>query len=61
LSNCIFHFAFKKKTFYKLMHGHPPKVSHLKVFGCKCFILKKGKLNKFVAPTTRNYLICDEI
>jgi hypothetical protein len=40
----------KKKTCYELMHGHTPKVSHLHVFGCKCFILKKGKkLDKFEA------------
>jgi hypothetical protein len=25
------------------MHGRTPKVSHFHVFGCKCFILKKGK------------------
>jgi hypothetical protein len=30
------------------MHRHTPKVSHFHVFGCKCFILKKGKkLDKF--------------
>jgi hypothetical protein len=40
----------KKKTCYELMHGCTPKVSHFYVFGCKCFILKKGKkLNKFKA------------
>jgi hypothetical protein len=32
------------------MHGHTFKVSHFHVFGCKCFILKKGKkLDKFEA------------
>jgi hypothetical protein len=25
------------------MHGRTPKVSHFHAFGCKCFILKKGK------------------
>jgi hypothetical protein len=40
----------KKKTCYELMHGRTPKVSHFHVFGCKCFILKKGKkLDKFEA------------
>ena len=29
------------------MHGRQPKVSHFRAFGCKCFILKKGKLDKF--------------
>ena len=41
--------VFKKKTCYELMHGHAPRVSHFRVFGCKCFILKKGKLDKFEA------------
>jgi hypothetical protein len=32
------------------MHDRTPKVSHFHVFGCKCFILKKGKkLDKFEA------------
>jgi hypothetical protein len=32
------------------MHDHTPKVSHFHAFGCKCFILKKGKkLDKFEA------------
>jgi hypothetical protein len=32
------------------MHGRTPKVSHFHIFGCKCFILKKGKkLDKFEA------------
>jgi hypothetical protein len=40
----------KKKTCYELMHGRTPKVSHFHVFGCKCFIPKKGKkLDKFEA------------
>ena len=47
VSNQIFLRDFKKKTCYELMHGRPPKVSHFRVFGCKCFILKKGKLDKF--------------
>jgi hypothetical protein len=32
------------------MHGRTPKVTHFHIFGCKCFILKKGKkLDKFEA------------
>jgi hypothetical protein len=49
-SNMIYLRVHKKKTFYELMHGRIPKVSHFHVFGCKCFILKKGKnLDKFEA------------
>jgi hypothetical protein len=47
-SNRIYLRVHKKKTCYELMHGCTPKVSHFHVFGCKCFILKKGKkLDKF--------------
>jgi hypothetical protein len=50
VSNKIYLRVHKKKTFYEFMHGRTPKVSHLHVFGCKCFILKKGKkLDKFEA------------
>ena len=47
VSNRIYLRAFKKKTCYELFHGRTPKVSHFRVFGCKCFILKKGNLDKF--------------
>src|SRR5579859_2544731 len=47
VANRIFLRAFLKKTSYKLMMGQTPKVSHLRVFGCKCFILKQGNLDKF--------------
>jgi hypothetical protein len=43
VSNRIYLRVHKKKTCYELMHGRTPKVSHFHVFGCKCFILKKGK------------------
>jgi hypothetical protein len=48
--NMIYLRVHKKKTCYELMHGRTTKVSHFHVFGCKCFILKKGKkLDKFEA------------
>jgi hypothetical protein len=50
VSNRIYLRVHKKKAYYELMHGHTPKVSHFHLFGCKCFILKKGKkLDKFEA------------
>jgi hypothetical protein len=50
VSNRIYLRVHKKKTCYELMHGRTPKVSHFHVFGCKCFIFKKGKkLDKFEA------------
>jgi hypothetical protein len=50
VSNTIYLRVHKKKTCYEFMHGRTPKLSHFHVFGCKCFILKKGKkLDKFEA------------
>jgi hypothetical protein len=50
VSNRIYLRVHKKKTCYELMHDRTPKVSHLHVFGCKCFILsKRKKLDKFEA------------
>jgi len=34
-----------KKTPYELFRGRKPNLSHLKVFGCKCFILNSGNDN----------------
>jgi hypothetical protein len=48
VSNRIYLRVHKNKTCYELMHDRTSKVSHFHVFGCKCFILKKGKnLDKF--------------
>jgi hypothetical protein len=47
VGNRIFLRAFLNKTCYELMHGQAPRVSHFKAFGCWCFILKKGRLDKF--------------
>ena len=32
-----------KKTPYELYKGRKPNISHLRVFGCKCFYLNNGK------------------
>jgi hypothetical protein len=47
VSNHIFFRAFLNKTSYELQFGRPPKVSHFRVFGCRCFVLKQGNLYKF--------------
>jgi hypothetical protein len=39
--------AFLNKTCYELIHGQAPRVSNFRAFGCRCFILKKGRLDKF--------------
>nr|AAU10766.1 putative polyprotein [Oryza sativa Japonica Group] len=52
ISNRVFLRSKLGKTSYELRFGHQPKVSHLCVFGCKCFVLKSGNLDKFEARST---------
>jgi hypothetical protein len=47
VGNQIFLRAFLNKTCYVLMHGRAPRVSYFRAFGCRCFILKKRRLDKF--------------
>jgi hypothetical protein len=47
VSNRIFLRPFLNKTSYELRFGRPPKVSHFRVFGYRCFVLKQGNLDKF--------------
>jgi hypothetical protein len=47
VSNHIFLRAFLNETSYELRFGRPPKVSHFKVFSCRCFVLKLGNFDKF--------------
>jgi hypothetical protein len=57
-------------TPFELRFGRKPSVSHLKPFGCKCFILKYGNLDKFESryfdgillgytPHSRSYRVYD--
>jgi transposase InsO family protein len=52
VGNRIFLRAFLNKMCYELMHGRAPRVSHFRAFGCRCFILKKGRLDKFVSRSS---------
>ncbi|WVZ80595.1 LOW QUALITY PROTEIN: hypothetical protein U9M48_028057 [Paspalum notatum var. saurae] len=48
IANRIFLRAFLGKTSYELRFGRQPSIKHLRVFGCRCFVLKKaGHLDKF--------------
>jgi len=48
-----------KKSPYELLNGRKPNVSHLKVFGCKCYILNNGKesLGKFDAKSDKGIFL----
>ena len=35
------------KTPYELWYGYKPNISHFKVFGSKCYILKESRKGKF--------------
>jgi hypothetical protein len=45
------------KTSYELRFEHRPSVSHFRVFGCKCFVLKSGNLDKFEATSTNGIFL----
>jgi hypothetical protein len=47
ISNQIFLRSILPLTPFKLRFGCKPSVSHLRPFGCKCFVLKHGNLDKF--------------
>ncbi|XP_056695777.1 uncharacterized protein [Spinacia oleracea] len=46
--------AIKNKTPYELNRGRKPSITHLRIFGCKCFVHNNGKdqLGKFDALST---------
>ena len=52
VSNRIFLRAFMHKTSYELRFGCQPRVNHLRVFGCRCFVLKEGNLDKFESQSS---------
>jgi hypothetical protein len=47
VSNWIFLRSILLLTPFELRFGRKPSVSHFRPFGCKCFILKHGYLDKF--------------
>jgi len=48
-----------KKNPYELYKGRKPNISHLRVFGCKCFILNNNKetLGKFHAKVDEAFFL----
>jgi hypothetical protein len=47
VSNRIFLRYFMNKTYYELRFVRPPMVSHFRMFGCICFMLKQRNLDKY--------------
>jgi hypothetical protein len=47
ISNRIFLRSILHLTPFELHFGRKPFVSHFRPFGCKCFLLKRGNLDKF--------------
>jgi hypothetical protein len=47
ISNRIFLHSFLHLTPFELRFGRKPSASHFRPFGCKCFFLKRGNLDKF--------------
>ena len=47
-----------EKTPYELLNGRKPNISYFWVFGCKCYILKKGtRLSKFEKKCDKGFLL----
>jgi hypothetical protein len=47
ISNQIFLRSILHLTPFELRFGRKPSISHFRAFGCKCFVLKCGNLDKF--------------
>jgi hypothetical protein len=57
ISNRIFLRSILHLTPFELCFGRKPSVSHLKPFGCKCFVLKCENLDKFESRSSDGILL----
>jgi hypothetical protein len=57
ISNQIFLCSILNLTPFKLHFGRKPSVSHLRPFGCKCFVLKHVNLDKFSSRSSDGSLL----
>jgi hypothetical protein len=57
ISNQIFLRSILHLTPFELRFGRKPSVSHLRSFGCKCFVLKYGNLDKFESHSFNGILL----
>ena len=57
-SNRLYCHRFHNKTPYELLIGRKPNISYFRVFGCKCYILKKRtRLSKFQSKCDESFLL----
>jgi hypothetical protein len=57
-SNILYCHKLLKKTPYELLIGRKPNISYFRVFGCKCYILRKGsRLFKFEKKCNEGFLL----
>jgi hypothetical protein len=57
ISNQIFLRSILNLTPFELRFGRKPSVSHLRPFGCKCFVLKRDNLDKFESHSSDDILL----
>jgi hypothetical protein len=57
ISNQIFLRSILHLTPFELCFRHKPSVSHFRLFGCKCLILKCGSLDNFKSRTFDDILL----
>jgi hypothetical protein len=56
--NRLYCHPMKEKTPYELLNGRKPNIGYSRVFGCKCYILKKGtRLGKFDKKCDEGFLV----
>jgi len=57
-SNQLYCHPLLNKTPYELLNGRKPNIAYFRVFGCKCYILKKGtRLSKFEKKCDEGFLL----
>jgi transposase InsO family protein len=57
-SNRLYCHGMLGKTPYELLNGRKPNIGYFRVFGCKCYILKKGtRLSKFEKKCDEGFLL----
>jgi hypothetical protein len=57
ISNRIFQHSILYLTSFKFRFGRKPSVPHLRHFGCKWFVLKRGNLDKFESHSSNGILL----